>query len=323
VAGHPGGLARLRLGKRLAEGTRAAGELDEALAQCTISSMVIPSAVTLAAGASRTFTAVGRSGETFAWSASGGTITPGGLYTAPNAAGTYTITASSSLAPGRNATATVTVPPPAPCDTCSGRVALLGVSGWVKAEASAFGGLSEEVISDLDQKFLTGDSPWNLTATANAVQVASGSATASQASSLDVAGGGTELRLRSQGTMSATFTTSTDPYDGGTARADVLFGANFEISGGPQRWQLSGSVTAGTPLRDAGTTKIRVIRILPSAESVYSWDEVVSGPLNAHGTLEPGRYGISVEGRAQAMSTNLESYPGGTGSYDISFDLGP
>jgi hypothetical protein len=41
--------------------------------------------------------------------AAGGTITPAGLYTAPNTPGTYTIRATSQADPGRFATTTVTV----------------------------------------------------------------------------------------------------------------------------------------------------------------------------------------------------------------------
>ncbi len=74
---------------------------------------VSPSAVTLAAGASQTFTSAGYdaygnaiSGLAFTWSATAGAITPGGAFTAPASEATVTVTATSGAASG-TATATV------------------------------------------------------------------------------------------------------------------------------------------------------------------------------------------------------------------------
>ena len=60
---------------------------------------VTPATATVAAGATQQFSAVGRmsdnstSSVTVTWSATGGTITTGGLYTAGSTAGTYNVIA--------------------------------------------------------------------------------------------------------------------------------------------------------------------------------------------------------------------------------------
>ncbi len=77
--------------------------------------LVTPASATVGAGLQQLFTAVGRLtdgalvsvGAT--WSATGGTIDAGGLYTAGNAGGTYQVTATHSTS-GKTATATVTIP---------------------------------------------------------------------------------------------------------------------------------------------------------------------------------------------------------------------
>jgi len=76
---------------------------------------VSPRIVTLAPGGTQTFTAkvtgsaASNSGVT--WTASGGTVTMGGVYTAPAATGVYTVTATSVADTSKNDTATVTVSP--------------------------------------------------------------------------------------------------------------------------------------------------------------------------------------------------------------------
>lgn len=72
---------------------------------------VTPTTKTLVTGGAFTFTAAvtGAPSQAVTWSATGGTITSGGVYTAPATAGTYTISAT-SVWPGTTAgTATVTV----------------------------------------------------------------------------------------------------------------------------------------------------------------------------------------------------------------------
>jgi hypothetical protein len=77
-----------------------------------ISISIYPKTATLTHGSSRTFTATvtGGTGNTaVTWTASGGSVTQGGAYTAPAISGAYTVTATSQENPSRSASATVTV----------------------------------------------------------------------------------------------------------------------------------------------------------------------------------------------------------------------
>ncbi|MGH7628395.1 MAG: hypothetical protein ACREOF_03235 [Gemmatimonadales bacterium] len=79
---------------------------------------VSPASATVGAGLQQTFTAVGRltDGDLVSvgvtWTATGGTIDAGGVYTSGNTAGTYQVTATHSTT-GLTATASVTIPAPA------------------------------------------------------------------------------------------------------------------------------------------------------------------------------------------------------------------
>jgi len=74
---------------------------------------LVPEAVALAPGEARLFTATvaGTDDTTVTWSASEGTVTACGLFTAPAKPGTCTVTASSAAEPTESATAMVTVVP--------------------------------------------------------------------------------------------------------------------------------------------------------------------------------------------------------------------
>ena len=76
-----------------------------------VSVSISPPATTVIAGATTQFTAAvtGGSNTAVAWSVTGGSISPSGLYTAPAAAGTYTVEVTSAADSTKSATATVTV----------------------------------------------------------------------------------------------------------------------------------------------------------------------------------------------------------------------
>ena len=77
---------------------------------------ISPTSVSLSAGGSQQFaaTVTGTTNIAVSWSASGGSISPAGLYTAPSGAGTYTVTATSADDPTKSASATVAVNVPVP-----------------------------------------------------------------------------------------------------------------------------------------------------------------------------------------------------------------
>ena len=75
--------------------------------------MVSPGSVTLAPGATQQFTATTSDDSSVTWSApDGGSITPGGLFTAPLAPGTYRVVATSVTDGKSSGTANVAVMPP-------------------------------------------------------------------------------------------------------------------------------------------------------------------------------------------------------------------
>jgi hypothetical protein len=88
-------------------------EFEQALAVCPVRVAVSPASAELATGEQKQFThtVTGHDNQAVNWSATGGTITGGGLYAAPAEAGTYEVRATSHANPQRSATATVTVTP--------------------------------------------------------------------------------------------------------------------------------------------------------------------------------------------------------------------
>jgi hypothetical protein len=79
-----------------------------------ISITVSPNSSTLQSGGQQQFSATvsGSSNTAVTWTASGGTVTTTGLYTAPSSAGTYSVTATSVADTTRSATVTVSVSTP-------------------------------------------------------------------------------------------------------------------------------------------------------------------------------------------------------------------
>ncbi|MBM7116984.1 beta strand repeat-containing protein [Archangium primigenium] len=99
--------------------TSVANPDKKATGQVTVQAVsvaITPTWVTLAQGATTTFTAsvTGTSNQAVLWSVEGGdgngTITSSGIYTAPTRPGTFTVVAASAAVPSKTATATVTVP---------------------------------------------------------------------------------------------------------------------------------------------------------------------------------------------------------------------
>ena len=83
-------------------------------APVTVAVTVSPTTASIETGATQTFTALvsGSANQGVTWTASGGTISSAGLYTAPTAAGTYYVTATSQADTSKKAVATITVTAP-------------------------------------------------------------------------------------------------------------------------------------------------------------------------------------------------------------------
>ena len=100
--------------------TSAADTTKSASATVTVSAQTVavsisPGTASLAPSATQPFTATvtGSTGSTaVTWTTSGGTISAGGLYTAPSSAGTFSVTATSVADPTKSAAANVSVTAP-------------------------------------------------------------------------------------------------------------------------------------------------------------------------------------------------------------------
>jgi hypothetical protein len=94
-----------------ADSTKSASANITVTQPTQVSISVSPGTASLQAGGQQQFTAIisGTSNTAVTWTASGGTITTSGLYTAPAAAGTYTVKAVSAASSSTSASATVSV----------------------------------------------------------------------------------------------------------------------------------------------------------------------------------------------------------------------
>ena len=98
-----------------ADSTKSASAVVTVSQATQVSISVAPSTVSLSTGGQKQLTASvsGSSNTAVTWTASGGSVTSGGLYTAPSSAGTYTVTATSAADSTKSASAVVTVSQPA------------------------------------------------------------------------------------------------------------------------------------------------------------------------------------------------------------------
>jgi len=112
--GGPGsGGAGASTGTGGASGSGGSG-FDASVPDAPTSSVVVtvsPGSASLSPGGTQQFTATvtGATDTGVSWSASGGTITAGGLYTAPTTGGGYIVRATSAADPARSGTAIVNV----------------------------------------------------------------------------------------------------------------------------------------------------------------------------------------------------------------------
>jgi hypothetical protein len=97
-----------------ADTTKSASATVTVSAAPLVSITISPTSASLLTGGTQQFTAMvtGTANTAVTWSATGGTISSSGLYTAPNTGGTLTVTATSAADTTKSASATVTVSAP-------------------------------------------------------------------------------------------------------------------------------------------------------------------------------------------------------------------
>jgi hypothetical protein len=186
--------------------------------QCkTVSIAISPTSATVAPGAQQQFTGtvLGTSDTRVTWSQSCGSVTPAGLYTAPQTNGSCTVTVASVPFPTLQASATVTVGDPAVIVTDRG------------AFVTTCGG---QFVFRRDDPF---DGSW--TGTANSC--AGAEANASQTSDVEASAGGT-------GWLDVDAETSATNVDGPAASATSQHTVEFGVQDQPVTLSCRGSFTS-------------------------------------------------------------------------------
>ena len=131
-----------------ADSTTSASAVVTVSQPTQVSISISPSTVSLSTGGQKQYTASvsGTSNTAATWAASGGTVTTGGLYTAPSSAETYTVTATSAADSTKSASGVVTVSQPAQVSvSLSPTTASLSTGGQKQFTASVSGSTNTAV----------------------------------------------------------------------------------------------------------------------------------------------------------------------------------
>jgi hypothetical protein len=209
-------------------------DLSVTAAAPAVTVSVSPAAVTLAASATRQFTATvgGSSNPAVTWTATSGSITSGGLYAAPASPGVATVTARSVADTSVIGTATVTIQAAAP--------------------------------TTLQEAFDTGT---KTAYSAGSVSLASGSWTLSDAllgsSSSDRFVGAQAVRLRNTGTV-------TMGFDLGSGAGTVTVKHAVYGADGSSSWGVWSSIDGGSTWAQAGSTVTTSSTVLSTASFVVN-----------------------------------------------------
>jgi hypothetical protein len=132
-----------------ADSTKSASAIVTASQTTQVSVSLSPSTVSLSTGGQEQFTAYvsGTSNTAVTWSASGGTVSSGGLYVAPNAAGTYTIKAVSVADPTKSASAIASVSVALPISVSVSPTTVAMPEQWQQQFVAVVSGSSNTTVS--------------------------------------------------------------------------------------------------------------------------------------------------------------------------------
>ena len=130
-----------------ADTTQSASATVTVSAPQTVAVTIKPGSASLSTGGTQQFTAsvTGSSNTSVTWSATSGSVSSAGLYTAPGSAGTFTVTATSVADTTKSASATVTVSAPVVGVTISPVSASMLTSGTQQFTASVTGSSNTSV----------------------------------------------------------------------------------------------------------------------------------------------------------------------------------
>jgi hypothetical protein len=217
------------------------------------------------------------------WAASGGTITNGGLYTAPSLAGTYTVTATSGADSTKSAAATLTVSQPVQVSiSVSPSAASLSTGGQTQFTASVSGSSNTTVT-------------WG-------------------ASAGTITTGGSYTAPASAGTYTVTATSAADSTKSASAVVTVSQPAQVSISVSPSTASLSTgaqeqftanvsgtSNTAVTWTASGGTVNPSGLYVAPSAAGTYA--------INAVSVADPTKSASATVSVSAAQTVSVSVSP--------------
>lgn len=286
---------------------------------------VSPATAALQTGATQQFTATvtGLSSTSVTWSASAGSITASGLYTAPSTAGTYTITATSTADTTKSGSATVTVTttPPAVSVSISPTSSTIQVGGTQQFTATVTGSSNTSVtwtasggtVSNVGlytAPSATGTYTVTATSVADTSKKASATVTVAAAATqlLSVSPSSIDFGSVLVGNSSSQTVTLTNTGTGSvTVTAANFTGGAFSISGGI----VSLPVTIA-----AGASRTATVSFIPSVSGPFSGSiSVVSNATNSPATVSLSGAGVAPQQHAVDLSWVGSTSSGVTGYY--------
>jgi Bacterial Ig-like domain (group 2) len=133
----------------VADSSKSASAVVTVSQPTQVSISVSPSTASLQTGGQQQFTAYvsGTSNTAVTWSASSGTVTNSGLYVAPRAAGTYTVTAVSAADTTKSASATVSVSAPQAISVSISPTTVAMPQKWQQQFAATVSGSSNTAVT--------------------------------------------------------------------------------------------------------------------------------------------------------------------------------
>jgi Putative Ig domain/Beta-propeller repeat len=299
----------------VADSTKSASAAVTVSTAPVVSVSISPASVSLLTSGTQQFTAsvTGSSNTAVTWSATGGTISTGGLYTAPATAGTFTVTATSVADSTKSASAAVTVLAPISIVTTSlpggtqnviYSQTLSAIGGtlpytWAVASGALPAGLSLSISGTI------GGTPTQAGQFSFAVKVNDSSSTSRSA---------TQSLTISIASALAPLSITTSSLPSGTVAAS--YRATLSATGGttPYNWSIiAGSLPAGLSFSASGA-----ITGIPTQSGQFNFDARVTDSSATAETatgsfiLNVGQSGTSLVMVGHTTSTNFPVTNGST-----------
>ncbi len=291
-----------------ADNTKSASATVTVTAPGVVSVAITPTSASLSTGATKQFSATvtGSSNTAVNWS----TNAPGGLYTAPSTAGTYTVTATSAADNTKSASATVTVTAPGVVSVAIAPTsASLSTGGTKQFSATVTGNSNTAVTWSTNAPnglYTAPNTAGTYTVTATSVADPTKSASAT-------------VTVTAPGVVSVAIApTSASLSTGGTKQfsATVTGSSNTAVT-----WSTNAPNGLYTAPSTAGTYTVKATSVADtskSASATVTITAAASGNGSINGTVKDIVTGAVITGAKIADNTGQLTYTGSTGAYTFS-----